>query len=66
MRNKEFGYKEDVLKYYPKAKAINIGTKNGGDYWNIIVPESNIDVYGKGKTEYEAWKSAYRNITYRW
>lgn len=49
--------KEIVIKYYPNAKAINIGCKNG-DYYNIYSGE---DYLGQGKTLNNAWKAAYNN-----
>lgn len=48
-----------VLKHYPKAKALNIGTKKGGNYFHIM---SEGYYLGKGKSKSAAWKAAYRNL----
>jgi len=48
---------EIVLKYYPNAKAVNVGCKRG-KYYNIY---SGNDYLGQGKTTKAAWQAAYKN-----
>lgn len=50
--------KDIVLQYYPLAKAVNIGSKNG-DYYNIVSEETYL---GQGKSKEAAWKAASRNL----
>lgn len=51
--------RELVLLYYPNAKAVNIGSKSGGRYYNILSDKTYL---GQGKSSKAAWKAAYRNL----
>mgnify|MGYP003335617981 CR=1 FL=1 len=54
--------KEQVLKYYPYAKCVNIGAKNG-NYYHIYSNPTQMGHYlGQGKSKEQAWKAASRNL----
>lgn len=48
-----------VLKHYPNAIAVNVGTKKGGNYYHIM---SGDEYLGKGKSKLNAWTASLRNI----
>lgn len=50
--------REIVLRYYPNAKAINVGCKKG-KYYHIY---SDKEYLGKGKSAKNAWSAAYHNL----
>jgi hypothetical protein len=50
--------REIVLKYYPKAQAVNVGCKSG-KYYHIM---SEKEYLGKGKSSKNAWIAAYHNL----
>lgn len=58
--NKDFNPRLHVLEWYPKAVAVNIGTRKGGNYYNIL-SEPDGRVIAKGKTSKAAWLSASRH-----
>lgn len=47
-----------VLIYYPDAKCML--RDFGNEYYQIVSSQGYL---GQGKTENEAWRAAYRNIT---
>lgn len=52
--------REEVLKVYPDARRVNIGTKTGQRYYHIITGDNSF--LGQGKSAKAAWKSASKNI----
>lgn len=50
--------REVVLKYYPKAQAVNVGCKSG-KYYHVM---SDNEYLGKGKSSKNAWMAAYNNM----
>ena len=51
--------REEVLKVYPDAKPVNIGTKKGLRYYHIVTGENAF--LGQGKSKSAAWKAASKN-----
>lgn len=60
--------REIVLSHYPNAGAVNVGTKDGGKYYEIHSDVKTKDGFvnwvrlGKSKSAKGAWKAAMRNL----
>lgn len=55
--------KVDVLRTYPNAYAVNVGTKEGGKFYHILDEKLvRPNIIGRGKSTKNAWVAAFRNI----
>ena len=57
--------KKKVLERYPDAWISKITSYTMDDYWIVLNGLwSDSEIIGEGKTEQEAWKDAWDNISY--